>query len=232
MALDYDAILGPELNYPGAAKPTREPIAGAYVRLEPIDPEKHSADLFALSHRSEDDAPLWNYLGYGPFADSAELKGWAAKWAAATDPLHFAVIDKASGRASGMASFMRFDPAGGAIEIGHIWFVPDLQKTRQATEAIFLMMVQAFERWGYRRLEWKCNSRNLPSRQAALRFGFTYEGLFRQHLLVRGRNRDTTWFAMLDGEWPEVKTAFEHWLDPANFDAAGKQKSALAAKRI
>jgi RimJ/RimL family protein N-acetyltransferase len=231
MALDYDAILGPELNYPGAAKPTREPIEGAYVRLEPIDPERHADDLFALSHRSEADEPLWNYLGYGPFADAADLKGWAAKWAASTDPLHFAVIDKATGRASGMASFMRFDPAGGAIEIGHIWFVPDLQKTRQATEAIFLMMVQSFERWGYRRLEWKCNARNLPSRQAALRFGFTYEGLFRQHLLVRGRNRDTTWFAMLDGEWPEVKTAFQHWLEPSNFDASGKQKSALAAKR-
>jgi RimJ/RimL family protein N-acetyltransferase len=228
MALDYDEILGPELDFKGATPPPKQPIDGRYVRLEPIDPARHVADLHAVS---KDDDTIWNYLGYGPFADSAEMRTWLDGCAASSDPLFFAIIDKATGKAVGMLTFMRVDAKGGAIEIGHIWFAPILKQTRQATEAIFLTMREVFDRWGYRRLEWKCNSRNAPSRAAALRFGFSYEGLFRQHLLVRGRNRDTTWYAMIDSEWPEIKAAFERWLDPKNFDAAGRQKTPLAARR-
>ncbi|MBL8687543.1 MAG: GNAT family N-acetyltransferase [Rhodospirillaceae bacterium] len=228
MALDYDQILGPELTFKGAVPPPKAPIDGKTVRLEPIEPARHVADLYEVS---KSDDTLWNYMGYGPFADQAAMKTWLDGCAASSDPLFFAIIDKATARTVGMLSFMRIDAKGGAIEIGHIWFAPILKQTRQATEAIFLTMRETFDRWGYRRLEWKCNSRNMPSRAAALRFGFTYEGLFRQHLIVRGRNRDTCWFSMLDGEWPEVKAAFERWLDPSNFDAAGKQKKPLAARR-
>lgn len=228
MPVDYDAVLGPELHFAGATPPVRSPIDGAYVRLEPLDPPRHVADLFAAS---KDDDTIWNYLGYGPFADAGVMRTWLDGCAASKDPLFFAIVDKAAGRAVGMTTFMRADPASGVVEIGHIWFAPVLQRTRQATEAIFLQMREVFDRWGYRRLEWKCNSRNAPSRAAALRFGFVYEGLFRQHVVIRGRNRDTTWFAMIDGDWPAIRSAFARWLDPSNFDAAGKQKAKLAARR-
>lgn len=228
MPLDLDQILGPDLKYPGAKAPPKAPIDGSSVRLEPIDPARHVADLYELS---KGDDTIWNYLGYGPFADAGAMRTWLDGCAASPDPLYFAIVDKASGRAVGMTSFMRIDAKSGAIEIGNIWFAPILQKTRQATEAIFLQMREVFDRWGYRRLEWKCNARNAPSRAAAARFGFTYEGLFRQHMIIKGRSRDTAWFAMLDGEWPETRAAFERWLDPKNFDAAGKQKTPLAARR-
>lgn len=228
MPLDLDQILGPDLKYPGAKAPPKAPIDGSSVRLEPIDPARHVADLYELS---KGDDTIWNYMGYGPFADAGAMRTWLDGCAASPDPLYFAIVDKASGRAVGMTSFMRIDAKSGAIEIGNIWFAPILQKTRQATEAIFLQMREVFDRWGYRRLEWKCNARNAPSRAAAARFGFTYEGLFRQHMIIKGRSRDTAWFAMLDGEWPETRAAFERWLDPKNFDAAGKQKTPLAARR-
>lgn len=228
MPLDLDQILGPDLKYPGAKAPPKTPIDGSSVRLEPIDPARHVADLYELS---KGDDTIWNYLGYGPFADAGAMRTWLDGCAASPDPLYFAIVDKASGRAVGMTSFMRIDAKSGAIEIGNIWFAPILQKTRQATEAIFLQMREVFDRWSYRRLEWKCNARNAPSRAAAARFGFTYEGLFRQHMIIKGRSRDTAWFAMLDGEWPETRAAFERWLDPKNFDAAGKQKTPLAARR-
>lgn len=228
MALDYDQILGPTLTFGGATPPPKTPIDGASVRLEPIDPQRHLADLYEVS---KGDDTLWNYMGYGPFADPAAMLSWLDGCAASPDPLFFAIIDKKTEKAVGMLSFMRIDAKGGAIEIGHIWFAPILKQTYQATEAIFLTMRETFDRWGYRRLEWKCNSRNAPSRAAALRFGFSYEGLFRQHMVIRGRNRDTTWYGMVDSEWPEIKAAFERWLDPKNFDAAGKQKTSLGARR-
>ena len=143
--------------------------------------------------------------------------------------MFFAIVDLASGAASGMASYLNIVPANGCIEIGHIWFAPPLQKTRAATEAIFLMIRHAFEDLAYRRVEWKCNSLNEASKRAARRFGFTYEGTFRQHMVIKGRNRDTAWFAMLDHEWPAIRAAFERWLDPDNFDAAGRQRKSLAA---
>ncbi len=228
MPVDLDQVLGPDINYAGAKPPSKTPIDGAYVRLDPIDPARHVADLHAAS---KDDDTLWNYMGYGPFADQAAMRAWLDTCAASLDPLYFAIIDRSSGKAVGMLTFMRIDAKSGAIETGNIWFAPILKQTRQATEAIFLQMREVFDRWGYRRFEWKCNARNMPSRAAAIRFGFTYEGLFRQHMVIKGRSRDTTWFAMLDGEWPEIKAAFERWLDPKNFDASGRQKKPLAARR-
>ena len=213
---------------PGRA-PGREPLPGAYVRLEPVDVTAHAASLFALSHARPEDAALWTYLPYGPFADQGAFERWLLERARSDDPLFFAVVKAQSGRASGMASYLNIVPAHGSIEIGHIWFAPRLQRTRAATEAIFLMMRHAFDDLGYRRLEWKCNALNQASMRAARRFGFTYEGIFRQHMVVKGRNRDTAWFSLLDREWPAVRAAFQRWLAPDNFDAAGRQRASLGA---
>jgi RimJ/RimL family protein N-acetyltransferase len=220
--------LGPKLAWNAAAAPRREALDGRYVRLEPVD-LRHTDDLFELSHGPKGDPAIWIYMGYGPFADMASFKSWLVERAASNDPLFYAVIDKATGKAAGMASFLRIVPADGVIEAGHIWFTPALQRTRQATEAIYLMAKYAFDTLGNRRFEWKCNARNTPSRAAARRFGFTFEGIFRQHMIVKGRNRDTAWFAMIDRDWSAIKAAFETWLDPTNFDEAGRQKTKLDA---
>ena len=215
--------IGPALTWRPVPRPQKRVLEGRYVRLEPVDAARHADDL----HRSSQDSPtIWTYLGYGPFADAAAFRGWLSERAAQSDPLFFAIIDKATGRAAGMASYLRITPGDGVIEIGHIWLAPAIQRTRQASEAIFLLMREAFA-LGYRRLEWKCNALNAASRRAALRFGFSFEGIFRQHMIVKGRNRDTAWFAMLDHEWPAVSAGFERWLAPDNFDAAGRQLSAL-----
>ncbi|MGH6886969.1 MAG: GNAT family N-acetyltransferase [Geminicoccales bacterium] len=213
---------------PKAKGPARATLAGEAARLEPLDPARHGDSLWAEGGR---DAPaaLWDYMSYGPFAGRTAFDAFLAEKAASGDPLFFAVVDTAGGRAKGMASYLRNDGANGVIEIGHIWFGPALQKTRAASEAIFLFQKDAFEALGYRRLEWKCDARNLASRRAALRFGFAFEGILRQHMVVKGRNRDTAWYALLDRDWPAAKTRFERWLDPANFDAAGKQKTSLGA---
>jgi RimJ/RimL family protein N-acetyltransferase len=214
---------------PSGRVPGREPLQGTHVRLEPVDVAAHAASLCALSHARPADAVLWTYLPYGPFADQGEFETWLAERARSEDPLFFAVIEEQSGRAGGMTSYLNTVPANGCIEIGHIWFAPPLQRTRAATEAIFLMMRHVFDDLGYRRLEWKCNALNEASMRAACRFGFTYEGTFRQHMVVKGRNRDTAWFSLLDREWPAVRAAFERWLAPANFDAAGRQRTSLSA---
>jgi RimJ/RimL family protein N-acetyltransferase len=214
---------------PSGRAPGREPVQGAYVRLEPVDVAAHAASLYGLSHARSEDAALWAYLAYGPFADQRAFERWLAERAASTDPLFFAIIHGQTGQAAGMASYLNIVPSMGCIEIGHIWFAPPLQRTRAATEAIFLMMRHVFDDLGYRRLEWKCNALNEASMRAARRFGFTYEGKFRQHMVVKGRNRDTAWFSLLDREWPSVRAAFERWLAPANFDAAGRQRTALSA---
>ncbi len=213
---------------PSGRAPGRTPLAGAYARLQPVDVGAHAESLYRLSHAKPEDAALWRYLAYGPFADQGAFERWLAERARSSDPLFFAIVDQASGRAAGMASYLNIVPANGSIEIGHIWFAPQLQKTRAATEAIFLLARQAFDDLGYRRLEWKCDALNAASRRAARRFGFTYEGTFRQHMIVKGRNRDTAWFALLDRDWPAVRAAFERWLAPANFDAGGRQRSALS----
>lgn len=210
--------------------PPRAPILGHRVRLEPIDPERHAAALYAAAHGPGHDPTLWDYLGYGPFASEAEFTDWLTARAESADPLFYAVVDAATGQAEGMASYLRIVPADGVIEIGHIWFGAALQRTRQATEAIYLLARHAFD-LGYRRLEWKCNAQNARSRAAAARFGFTYEGTFRQHMITKGRNRDTAWFAIIDGEWPAIRCAFDRWLADANFDEEGNQRASLAALR-
>jgi RimJ/RimL family protein N-acetyltransferase len=215
--------IGEALDWHPVPAPRKRVLEGAYVRLEPVDVERHAADLFALSQGHD---AIWTYLGYGPFADLASFRSWLAGCAQQSDPHFVAIVDEATGRASGMASFLRISPADGVIEIGHIWIAPAIQRTRQATEAIFLLMREAFE-LGYRRLEWKCNALNAPSRRAALRFGFTFEGIFRQHMIVKGRNRDTAWFAMMDHEWPAIRAAFERWLAPTNFDPTGRERAKL-----
>jgi RimJ/RimL family protein N-acetyltransferase len=213
-----------------AHTPGRIALNGELVRLEVLDPSRHAESLYTSSHMP-DSGRLWDHLPYGPFADRAEFTEWLNVCAASADPLFFAVVDWKSMRALGMASFLRIVPEHGVIEIGHIWFAPVLQRTRQATEAIFLLASEAFDNLGYRRLEWKCDSLNEPSRRAADRFGFTYEGVFRQHMIVKGRNRDTAWFSMTDGEWPLRKAAFEGWLTPENFDDEGRQRKSLSAVR-
>lgn len=229
--MDIEEVgLGPRLHWTPAKAPRRELLIGRYVRLEPVDPSRHAKDLFELSHGKGGDPAIWIYMGYGPFEDFAAFQTWLVERAASSDPLFYAVIDSASGRTAGMASFLRIVPADGVIETGHIWFTPALQRTRASSEAIFLMAKYAFDTLGNRRFEWKCNARNEPSRRAAIRFGFTFEGIFRQHMIIKGRNRDTAWFAMIDRDWPGIKAAFEAWLDPANFDSGGRQKKKLDAQ--
>ena len=191
-------------------------LDGRYVRLEPLAPG-HAAALHAANRA--DDA-IWDYLPYGPFAGEADYRpGWSG-WPARPDPLFFALIDRERRAPAGVASLMRIAPEAGSIEVGHICLSPALQRTRAASETIYLFADWVF-REGYRRFEWKCNALNRPSRRAAERFGFSFEGVFRNHMVVKGRNRDTAWFAMTDGDWGCLKPAWEAWLDPANFDAEG-----------
>ncbi|PTX57050.1 RimJ/RimL family protein N-acetyltransferase [Litoreibacter ponti] len=199
--------------------------AGRYAVLERIDPDAHAGDLHRAN--SADDA-IWDFLPYGPFASSARYHRWAREMAALEDPRLYAVKSCESGHYCGVASYLRIAPEAGSIEVGHINFAPELQRTPAATEAIYLMMSWAFEA-GYRRFEWKCDAANLGSRRAAQRFGFSFEGIFRQAAVVKGRNRDTAWFACIDAEWPALKEAFEAWLAPANFDANGQQRESLGA---
>jgi len=203
-----------------AERPRRTTIEGRYVTLQPLNAAAH-ADTIFLSVQGHD--ALWDYMGDGPFPDQATFRASIENKAVSTDPLYFAVLDNQSADAVGYASYLRIEPSHRVIEVGNILYTPRLQRTRGATEAMFLMARHAFEDLRYRRYEWKCNALNEPSRRAALRLGFRFEGIFRQHMLIKGRNRDTAWYAMLDGEWPERKAAFEQWLSPENFDAAGGQ---------
>jgi RimJ/RimL family protein N-acetyltransferase len=214
-----------------ARRPERETLEGTRVRLEPLDADRHAEDLFAAAHGAGADPALWAYLSYGPFATADALCQHLATQAASSDPRFYAVVDTATGRAAGVVSYLRMEPAHGVIEIGHIWFGAPLQRTPQATETIYLLARHAFDALGNRRLEWKCDAANDRSRRAAERFGFTFEGVFRQHMIVRGRNRDTAWYSILDREWPAVRAAFEAWLAPANFDAEGRQRASLTALR-
>ena len=220
----------PPLEFTPAAWPGPEPLEGERIRLERLDAATHGAGLFAAGHGPGADPQLWHYLPYGPFGDEAAFAGWLGDMAAARDPVFYALLDPGTGRPRGMASYLRVAPEHGSIEIGHIWFSAGLQRSAAATEAIFLLARHAFDGLGNRRLEWKCDAANARSRRAAQRFGFTFEGVFRQHMVVKGRNRDTAWYSIVDKEWPEVRAAFERWLDPANFDAAGVQRTALAAR--
>jgi len=197
------------VDWHGAKQPRHEPLEGNLVRLEPLDVRRHGDDLFAATAGADE---TWRYLPYGPFGGKDEFARWLDERAALSDPLAFAIIDRRAGAARGIATFMSIVPEHGVIEIGHIWLSPHLQRTRQATEAIFVMTRHAFEGLGNRRLEWKCDADNLASRRAAERFGFVFEGVFRQHRVIKGRNRDTAWFSIVDSEWPSRRTAFEAWL--------------------
>lgn len=205
-------------------RPEKLHLEGRYAALEPLDAERHAADIYRAN---QTDDSIWDYLPYGPFKSAATYHRWVKDITAADDPLFYAIRDTASGHFGGVASFLRINPDAGSIEVGHINLASELQQTRAATEAMFLMMEWVFQA-GYRRYEWKCNALNLRSRRAAERFGFSYEGVFRQHLVVKGRNRDTAWFAMIDSEWPALRVAFRTWLSPDNFDAEGRQKERLA----
>jgi RimJ/RimL family protein N-acetyltransferase len=216
------------LHWAPAKLPDRSDIKGVRARLEPVDPKRHAASLFDACVGADS---IWDYLGYGPFTDLGSFSQWLAERAVSEDPLFYAVVDVQAEAPRGMASYMRMKPAHGVIEIGHIWFGLALQRTRAATESIFLLARHAFDDLGYRRLEWKCDALNARSRRAAERFGFVFEGVFRQHMVIKGRNRDTAWFAMTDGDWPLRKAAFEAWLAEANFDQEGRQRRSLVAVR-
>ena len=207
--------------------PPREAMAGRYCRLEPLDASRHGEDLYR-ANAEDAGGGLWTYMGYGPFATLAEYLAWLRPLGERADPLFFAVLPADDGRASGVASYLRIDPPNGSIEVGHILYAPALQRTRAATEASFLMMRRAFD-LGYRRYEWKCDALNAASRAAAERLGFGFEGVFRQAVVYKGRNRDTAWFSIIDREWPAIRAGFERWLDPANFDAAGNQRVSLSS---
>ncbi|MDI4665059.1 GNAT family N-acetyltransferase [Xanthobacter autotrophicus] len=222
-----DAVpLGVPVEGGPARRPAPVTLEGRHVALVPFDAGQHCASLYALSHGPEKEA-LWAYLSAAPFPDEAAFARHYAEAATRADPLLLAIVETGTGRAVGHATYMRMEPAHRVIEVGNILYTPALQRTPGASEAMFLMARHAFEDLGYRRYEWKCNALNAPSRRAAERLGFTYEGLFRQHMIVKGRNRDTAWYALMDHEWPRAKAAFVAWLDPANFDAEGRQTQRL-----
>ena len=205
--------------------PTPAPLYGRHVTLEPLDPERHTAGLWQAVHGHDE---VWTYLADGPYPHETALHHALMEKQAGTGAVFFAIVPKTTGLVEGYASYMRMDPANGVIEVGNILFAPPLQRTVAATEAMYLMARHIFEDLGYRRYEWKCNANNAPSRRAAQRIGFTFEGIFRQHMIVKGQNRDTAWFSMLDSEWAARKAAFEAWFSPANFEASGRQRKSLA----
>ena len=207
--------------------PSRATVTAPWVVLEPLDPERHAGPIFDKVQGAD---WVWDYLGYGPFPDAGAYADWQRQNAMGADPAFYAILDPDRPRAGalGLASFLRIDRNHGVIEIGHILMAPELQQTRTASAAIMAMIGWAFTA-GYRRVEWKCDDLNAASRRAALRFGFTYEGTFRNHMIYKGRNRDTAWFAITDRDWPALKARHDAWLAPENFDAEGRQKHSLAA---
>jgi RimJ/RimL family protein N-acetyltransferase len=209
-------------------KPPRTAMEGRFCSVELVDPARHAADLHAANSLDRE-GRNWTYLPYGPFPRLEDYRAWLDRVSAGEDPLFHTVIERESGRAVGVASYMRIDPGAGVIEVGGINYSPALQRTPAATEAMYLMMRRVFDELGYRRYEWKCDSLNAPSRAAAERLGFTYEGMFRQATVYKARNRDTCWFSILDSEWPALKRGFEQWLHPDNFDAAGRQRRRLSS---
>jgi RimJ/RimL family protein N-acetyltransferase len=220
--------LGEPLDWSGAQPVRPVELRGSHVVLRPVEPAGDAASLYRASHPPEGDERIWTYLPYGPYASVEALEGQLLGAAASEDPLFFAIAPLPRERPLGIASYLRITPDEGAIEIGHIWFGTPLQRTAAATEAIFLLARHAFDDLGYRRLEWKCNALNAASRSAAERFGFTFEGVFRRHQVVKGRNRDTAWYSIVDEEWPAVRAAFEAWLAPGNFDPEGRQRGSLS----
>jgi RimJ/RimL family protein N-acetyltransferase len=205
-------------------------MAGRYCRLEPVSVQRHEKDLFAAYSQAPDGRD-WTYLFTDRPESAPDFNAYLTKLENSDDPLHFTIIDSATNRPVGTAALMRIEPVHGVIEVGSIAFSPLLKKTRAATEAMYLMMRRAFDELGYRRYEWKCDSLNAPSRAAALRYGFTFEGIFRQAIVYKGRSRDTAWYSITDAEWPRIRAAFDTWLAPANFNADGRQQRSLSNLR-
>jgi len=226
---DYFNALGQPVGAPltitlPRPRPTRTAIRGQWCDVVPLDAKAHTEGLFA-AYTADTEGRIWTYLPQGPFADMPSFRIWMQDATASDDPLFHTIA--LQGQPLGVASLMRIDPANGVIEVGNINFAPALSRTRAATEAMYLLMRRAFDELGYRRYEWKCDALNVPSRQAAARLGFTYEGTFRQAITYKGRNRDTAWFSILDSEWPRLRAGFEQWLAPSNFDAQDQQRSPL-----
>ena len=224
MGNNADQPIGRALDWKPAPLPPRVVLQGQYCAVVPLEPH-HAPELFAAT-QLDPDGRNWTYLFEDPITDLETFKAWAARACQSKDPLYHAIISAETGKAVGYATYMRIVPQMGVIEVGNIHMSPALQGTRAATEAMYLMMKQVFA-LGYRRYEWKCDSLNAPSRRAAGRLGFSFEGIFRQALVYKSRNRDTAWFSVLDSEWPALEKAFESWLDPSNFDASGVQREKL-----
>ncbi len=224
--MNQNRPVGPVVpNWTPPPLPPNTPIEGIYANVVPFDLEAHAQSLFDLN--SKDDA-IWDYMPQGPFGRFEAYRDWMAANALGADPMFHTIINLETGRPEGVATYLRIAPAAGSIEVGYITYSPALQRTRAGTEAMTLMMRRAFA-LGYRRYEWKCNSLNLPSRRLAMRLGMSYEGVFRQAAIVKGRNRDTSWYAAIDKDWPAISKAFDEWLDPSNFDASGRQKTSLSS---
>ncbi len=224
--------LGQPIGYPiedwrERRRPPRSAMVGEWCRVEPLDLERHAKELARAYLETKDDGN-WTYLPYGPFGSLEDYYTWLKADCVSDDPLFHAVIDLKTEAAVGVASYLRIQPSVGVIEVGHIHYSSQLQKTPAATEAMYLMMKRVFDELGYRRYEWKCDALNDRSRQAAVRLGFQFEGVFRQATVNKGRNRDTAWYSVIDKEWPVRKKAFQDWLDPANFDAQGQQRNGLS----
>jgi RimJ/RimL family protein N-acetyltransferase len=214
----------PVLGWTPVQSPPRTPMGGYYCRVEPLEIDRHAKDLFE-AYKADTENRVWTYLAYGPFDTFDSYVDWMQRVCTGNDPMFFAVVK--DNKALGVASYLRIDPSIGSIEVGHINFSPALQRTPASTEALYLMMKRAFT-LGYRRYEWKCDALNAKSRATAQRLGLSYEGIFRQATVYKGRNRDTAWYAAIDQEWPALEQAFEQWLDPSNFDEHGKQRARLA----
>jgi len=209
--------------------PARTVLAGTAVKLEPLDPAHHTAPLYRAGHGTEEALRSWRYLPWGPFSDEVALRDQLRNFAADLNRIFYAICDLATGEAVGMAAYLDIQPIGGVIEIGGIWFAPGFMRSRGATEALFLMLAYAMDDLGYRRMQWRCNALNTASRNAAKRLGFRFEGIWHNHMIVKGRNRDTAWYSILDTEWPAIKAAIVAWLDPMNFNADGVQQRPLSA---
>ncbi len=219
--------LGEQLDWAPAKPPARTPLRGSHVLLRPVDAATDAQPLYTVSHPPDGDPTIWTYLPDGPYESSEHLRQTLAWAETAADSLYFTLVRLPDECPLGLASYLRITPEFGAIEIGHIWFGVPLQRTTAATEAIYLLARHVFDDLGYRRLEWKCNALNAASRRAAERFGFTFEGIFRNHQVVKGRNRDTAWYAITDEDWPAIRAGFKSWLAPANFDSEGRQRRPL-----
>lgn len=206
--------------------PSHEMLEGRFCRLEPLNIDRHAEELYT-ANALDVEGHSWTYLPYGPFTSLADYRTWLADCCLSADPQFYSIVHHASGQAAGVASYLRIFPSSGSIEVGHIHYSNSLMKTIAGTEAMVLMMMKAFE-LGYRRYEWKCDALNSGSRAAAERLGLSFEGVFRQAAVYKGRNRDTAWYAATDRDWPALKCAFEEWLDPANFDSAGRQRMSLS----